>query len=128
MYKLKSIAKSGRTDVEIKNYKTLLKEHQKKSSAGNLQSYASPPKSSSIAGTVHLRLDGMDQKNTSLPHFRRLPKDIGDECLVRMHLLGCLSFCQTIRPQVFITYPNIHNDPNLIITVMYSPAGTIRAT
>ena len=35
-----------------------------------------------------------------------------------MHLVGCLSYCQTIRPQVFITYPNIHNEPNLIVTIM----------
>ena len=31
-----------------------------------------------------LIVDGMDQKKTCLPHFRRLPKDIGDECLVQM--------------------------------------------
>ena len=65
-----------------------------------------------------LIIDGMDQKKTCLPHFRRLPKDIGDECLVQMHLVGCLSHCQTIKPSVFITYPNIHNDPNLTVTVM----------
>ena len=29
-----------------------------------------------------------------------------------------MSYCQTIRPSVFITYPNIHNDPNLTVTVM----------
>ena len=32
--------------------------------------------------------------------------------------LSCLSYYQTIRPQVFITYPNIHNDSNLTVIVM----------
>ena len=64
-------------------------------------------------------IDGMDQKKTCLPHFQRLPKDIGDEWLVQIHLVGCLTYCQTIRPQVFLTYPNIHNDPNLTVTVMH---------
>ena len=63
-------------------------------------------------------IDGMDQKKTSLPHFQELPKDLGDECFVHMHLVGCLSYCQTITPQVFLTYPNIHNGPNLTVTVM----------
>ena len=66
-----------------------------------------------------LIIDGMDKKKTCLPHFRRLPKDIGDECLVQMHLVGCLSYCQTIRRlKVFLPYPNIHNDPNLRVTIM----------
>ena len=38
-----------------------------------------------------LMIDGMDQKKTCLPHFPRLPKDINDECLVQMHLVGCLA-------------------------------------
>ena len=82
---LKSMAKHGRTDLEIKNFKTLLKEHWE---------------SQALERYMWLIIDGMDQKKTCLPHFRRLPKDIGDECLVQMHLVGCLSYCQTIRPQV----------------------------
>ena len=27
-----------------------------------------------------------------------------------------MSYCQTIRPQVFLTYPNIHKNPNLTVT------------
>ena len=50
--------------------------------------------------------------------FERYQKDIGEECLVQMHLVGCLSCYQTIKPLVFITYPNIHNDPNLTVTVI----------
>ena len=65
-----------------------------------------------------LIIDGMDKKKTCLPHFRKLPKDIGDECLVQMHLVGCLLYRHTIREQAFLTYPNMHNNPNLTVTVM----------
>ena len=43
------MAKGGRSDEEIKNYKNLLKEHGK-SSVGTIQSYAPPTKSASITG------------------------------------------------------------------------------
>ena len=75
------MAKSGRTDVEIKNYKTLLKEHwesqvlERSKAMHHRQKALQSPE----------QLDGMDQKKTCLPYFRRLPKDIGDECLVQMH-------------------------------------------
>ena len=65
-----------------------------------------------------LMIDGMDQKKTCLPHLKRLPKDLNDECVVQMQLVGCLAYNGTIKPRVFITYPNIHNDPNLIVTVI----------
>ena len=65
-----------------------------------------------------LMIDSMDQKQTYLPHLRRLPKDINDECLVQMHLVGCLAYNGTVKPHVFVTYPNFHNDPNLIVTVI----------
>jgi hypothetical protein len=39
-----------------------------------------------------LMIDGIDQKETCLPHFARIPKDIANECLVQMHLVGCLSY------------------------------------
>ena len=57
-------------------------------------------------------IDGMDQKKMCLPHLKRLPKDLNDECLVQMHLVGCLAYNGTIKPHVFITYPNVHTDPN----------------
>ena len=117
---LKSMAKGGKSDVEIKNYKNLLKEHREsqalertKAMHHRQKAFQSPEK------YMCMIIDGMDQKKTCLPHFQRLPKDIGDECLVQMHLVGCLTYCQTIRPQVFLTYPNIHNDPNLTVTVMH---------
>ena len=64
-------------------------------------------------------IDGMDQKKTCLPHMKRLPKDINDECLVQMHLVGCLAYNRSVGPHVFITYPNVHNDPNLTVTVIH---------
>ena len=116
---LKSMAKTGRTDDEIKNYKKLLKEHRESRALERSKVMHHRLKALQSPETyMCLIIDGMDQKKTCLPHFRRLLKDIGDECLVQMHLVGCLSYCQTIRPQVFITYPNIHNYPNLTVTVM----------
>ena len=35
-----------------------------------------------------------------------------------MHLVGCLSYNGTVKPHVFITYPNVHNDPNLTVTMI----------
>ena len=60
----------------------------------------------------------MDQKKTYLPYFQRMLKDIGDECLVQIHLVGCLLYSKEIKPHVYFTYPNIHNDPNITVTVM----------
>ena len=59
----------------------------------------------------------MDQKKTYLPYFQRMLKDIGDECLVQIHLVVCLLYSQEIKPQLYLTYPNIHNDPNLKVTI-----------
>ena len=116
---LKSLAKSGSTDEEVTKYKTLLREHRESQALERSKAMHHRQKAlQSPERYMCLIIDGMDQKKTCLPHFRRLPKDIGDECLVQMHLVGCLLYCQTIRPQVFLTYPNIHNDPNLTVTVM----------
>ena len=41
-----------------------------------------------------------------------------DEFLVWMHVVGCVAYHGTVKPHVFITYPNIHNDPNLMVTVI----------
>ena len=63
-------------------------------------------------------IDGINQMKTCLPHMRRLPKDVNDECFVPMHLVGCLAYNGIAKPHVFITYMNVHNDPNLIVTVI----------
>ena len=60
----------------------------------------------------------MDQKKTYLPHLKCLPKDLNDECLIQMHLVGCLAYNGKVKPHVFITYPNVHNEPNLKVTVI----------
>ena len=116
---LKSMAKGGRSDEQIKNYKNLLREHRDSQALERSKAMHHRQKSlQSPERYMCMIIDGMDQKKTCLPHFQRLPKDIGDECLVQMHLVGCLSYSQTIRSHVFLTYPNIHNDPNLTVTVM----------
>ena len=35
-----------------------------------------------------------------------------------MHLVGCLAYNEIVKPHVFITYPNVHNDPNLTVIVI----------
>ena len=35
-----------------------------------------------------------------------------------MHLVGCLTYNGSVKPHVYVTYPNVHNDPNLIVTVI----------
>ena len=54
-----------------------------------------------------------------LPHFSRIPKDITDDCLVQMQLVGCLSYHRVVKPWFSFTYPNVHNDPNLTITIIH---------
>ena len=88
---LKSFAKGGKSDDEIQNYKNLLKVHREsqalersKALCHRQKAHQSPEKYMCII------IDGMDQNKTCLPHFQRMPKDIGDECFVQIHLLSCL--------------------------------------
>ena len=89
---LKSMAKCRRSDEQIKNYKNLLREHQdsqaleRSKSMHHRQSFQSPER------YMCMIIDGTDQKKTCLSHFQRFRKNIGDECLVQMHLVGCLSY------------------------------------
>ena len=77
---LKSMAKSGITDEEIKNYKTLLKEHWESQALERSKAMHYRQKGlQSLERYMCLIIDGMDQKKTCLPHFRRLPTDIEDE-------------------------------------------------
>ena len=116
---LKSLAKGGKSDDEIQNYRNLLKAHHEsqalersKVMRHRQKVHQSPEKYMCII------IDGMDQKKTCLPHFQRMPKRFGDECLVQIHLVVCLLYSQEIKPWVYLTYTNIHNDPNLTVTVM----------
>ena len=122
---LKSMAKGAKTEVEKERFKLLLQEHRdgqalerKKAMHHREKSLKNPER------FMCLMIDGMDQKKTCLPHFPRLPKDISDECLVQMHLVGCLAYNRTVKPHVFITYPNVHNDPNLTVTVIQRVLGS----
>ena len=35
-----------------------------------------------------------------------------------MHLVGCLAYNGIVKTHVFTTYPNVHNDPNLVVIVI----------
>ena len=82
---LKSMAKSGSTNEELKNYKTLLKEHRESQALEIPKALQSPER------YMCLIINGMDKKKTCVPHFRMLPNDIRDECLGQIHLVSCLS-------------------------------------
>lgn len=65
-----------------------------------------------------LVIDGMDQKKTLLPHFLRPPKNLKEENFVQLHVVGALIFNGIMTSRVFINFPNLHNDPNLTVTVI----------
>ena len=86
---LKSMAKGGKWEEEIKNYNSLLREHHESQTYECSKPMHHRQKAlQSLERHMCMIIDGMDQKKTSLSHFRRLPKDIGDESLVQMYLVG----------------------------------------
>ena len=117
---LKSLAKGAKTSMEKERSKKLLQEHREAQSLERKKAMHHREKCLKMPEQyMCLMIDGMDQKKTCLPHMKRLPKDINDECLVQMHLVGCLAYNRSVGPHVFITYPNVHNDPNLTVTVIH---------
>ena len=60
----------------------------------------------------------MDQKKTRLPHWPRPPKSVNESCLLQIHVVGCLVFHATLHSRVFLNYPSLHNDGNLVVTIM----------
>ncbi len=117
---LKSLIKGAKSDDAKKEcYKRSLSEHRESQAKERMKAMHHRDKALKSPGRyMCLMIDGMDQKKTCLPHFARLPKDIGEECLVQMHLVGCLSYNRVVKPWVYLTYPNVHNDPNLTITII----------
>ena len=77
---LKSMAKGGRSNDEIKHYKNLLKEHRESPTLEHSKAMHHRQKAlqSPERYILCMVIDGMDQKQTCSPHFHRLPKDIGD--------------------------------------------------
>ena len=63
-------------------------------------------------------LDGMNQKKMCLHHLKHLCKDVNDDCLVQMHEVGCLAYNGSVKPHVFVTYPNVHNGTNVGVTTI----------
>ena len=97
----------------------LLQKHREQQSLERLKlakhrkkCYANPAKYMGIV------IDGMDQKKTRLPHWPRPPKSIDESCLLQMHVVGCLVFHGELHSRVFLNYPSLHNDGNLIVTIM----------
>ena len=96
---LKSMAKGGKFADEIQNYKNLLKDHCESQALERSKAMRHNQKAhQSLEKYMCIIIDGMDQKKTCLPHFQRMPKDIGDEFLVQIHLVGCLLYSQEIEP------------------------------
>ena len=117
---LKSMIKGAKSDDSQKDiFKRSLMEHRDSQAKERIKAMHHRDKALKFPGRyMCLMIDGMDQKKTCLPHFARLPKDITEECLVQMHLVGCLSYNKVVKPWVFFTYPNVHADPNLTITII----------
>ena len=118
---LRSMIKVARSnDSRKENYKRLLIEHRDSQAKERIKAMHHRDKALKSPGHyMCLMIDGMDQKKTCLPHFAHLPKDISEDCLVQMHLVCCLSYNRMVKPFVFLTYPNVHNDPNLTITILH---------
>ena len=117
---LKSLAKGEKTSMENDMSKMLLQEHREAQSLEQKKAMHHSKKCLKRPEQyMCLMIDGMDQKKMCLPHLRRLTKDINDECLVKMHLVGCLAYNRLVGPHVFITYPNVHNDRNLTVIVIH---------
>ena len=96
---LKSMAKGGKFADEIQNYKNLLKDHCESQALERSKAMRHNQKAhQSLEKYMCIIIDGMDQNKTCLPHFQRMPKDIGDEFLVQIHLVGCLLYSQEIEP------------------------------
>jgi hypothetical protein len=45
-------------------------------------------------------------------------KDVDEDTFVQLHLVRYLIYNGAVQPNAFITYPNIHNDPNLTVSML----------
>ena len=98
---LKSLAKGAKTSKEKDMSKKLLQDHREAQSLERKKAMHHREKCLKMPEQyMCLMIDGMDQKKTCLPHMRRLPKDINDECLVQMYLVGFLAYNRSVGPHV----------------------------
>lgn len=103
------------TDVfraELREHRQQQAKEREKSSKHRMKCYANPHK------YLQLSLDGMDQKKTELPHYKRLPKNLDAAALIGVHVVGVIMVKRVLRTKVYLTYGNIRNDPNLTIAVI----------
>jgi hypothetical protein len=63
-------------------------------------------------------MDGMDQKKTRLPHWKKIPKSIDESYLLQLHVVECLIYHREIFSRVFLNYSSLQNDGNLTITIL----------
>jgi hypothetical protein len=64
-------------------------------------------------------IDDIDQNKTLLPHFIHTPKHLQEDNFIQFLLVGCMVFNGKMCPRAFFTAPNIHNDENMTITIIY---------
>ena len=105
----KTLGKGAKTSKEKDMSKKLLQEHREAQSLESKKAMHHKEKCLKMPKQyMCLMIDDIDQKKACLLHMRRLSKEINDECLVQMHLVGCLAYNRSAGPHVFITYPNVH--------------------
>ncbi|KAL3679359.1 hypothetical protein R1sor_022315 [Riccia sorocarpa] len=68
---------------------------------------------------AYISIDGMDQNNTILPHFVKVPKSLDLASLVGVHLVGAMIYHRTFRTKVFATYKNVRSDSNLTVSIIH---------
>ena len=81
---LKSMIKAARDDYAQKDsLKKILSDHRDSQAKERMKAMHHRDKALKSPGRyMCLMIDGMDKKNTCFLHFSRLPKDIGEECLL----------------------------------------------
>ena len=119
----------AKTTKEKDIHKNLLEDHRQAQALERKKSMHHREKSlKKPEQYMCLMIDGMDQKKMCLPDLRQLLKDLNDKCLVQMHLVGCFAYNGIVKPHAFITYPNVHNDPNLTFTMIQNGSVELGGT
>jgi hypothetical protein len=67
---------------------------------------------------IGIVIDEMDQKKTRLPHWPKIPKSADKSYFLQLHIVGCLMYHCEVFSCVFLNYPTLRNDANLIITIL----------
>jgi hypothetical protein len=103
---------AGRGDLLLEKHRTQQSEERKKLGKHRKKCLSDPQK------YIGIVIDGMDKKKTRLPHWYKVPKSADESCLLQMHVVGCLVYHGEIFSRVYLNYPTLRNDSNLIITIL----------